>query len=935
MDSGYKNFRRRHVGPSAEQKQKMLQFLGCASEEALLDKVIPKSIRSDAPFSFPEVAEQDQLTYARNLAQKNVTIRSFLGMGYFSTFTPPVIQRNILENPGWYTQYTPYQPEISQGRLEALLNFQTMICELTGFSVANASLLDEGTAAAEAMMLSFAKNTDKSRTAFFIDKNSYPQTIAVIKGRAECLGIEVVVGSHTDFSAENLFFGALLQYPHVEGAVVDYRSFIADCHKHNVLVTMACDLLSLSMLVSPGELGADIAVGNSQRFGVPMGCGGPHAAFFATKNELARLVPGRIVGVTKDAHGHVSYRLALQTREQHIRREKALSNICTAQALLAIMAGAYAIYHGPDGLKSIAHRVHEIAKSFAKEAQDFGYDVVHAQFFDTVCVRTTDACQIVERCRQQGMNIRLVDDKTVCVAFDEMSEKNDVKALLACFGKNKEGAKFAKAFSLPTPFLRQDHYMTQEVFHRFHSETEMMRYLKRLENKDVSLVHSMIPLGSCTMKLNAASELMPVSWPEFANVHPFSPRDQRLGFATMFEELEKNLMAITGFDGVSLQPNSGAQGEFAGLKIIRAYHIARGDHHRHVCLIPTSAHGTNPASAAMAGFKIVNVRCDSQGNIDLVDLEAQALQHAKDLAAFMITYPSTHGVFEERVKDICAIVHKYGGQVYLDGANMNAQVGFCRPGDYGADVCHLNLHKTFSIPHGGGGPGSGPVLVKEHLKAFLPGDHSKAISAVSSAPYGNANVLCVSWAYIRMMGSQGLKDATATAILNANYIAKRLSAHYDILYRGNHDMVAHECIVDVRPFKDSVGISVFDIAKRLMDYGFHAPTVSFPVAGTLMIEPTESESLEEIDRFCDAMIAIYHEIKQVENGTLDRCDNPLKNAPHTIDVVTKEEWTHSYSRAVAAFPLAFVKERKVWPSVGRIDEAWGDRNFCCALPSSP
>lgn len=941
------SFSYRHIGPRDVDIKKMLQEISISSLEDLSSKVLPKSIQNLNYFDKEiPLSEEKMLEKAVKIASHNKVYRSYLGMGYHGSIVPPVIQRNILENPGWYTSYTPYQAEISQGRLEALLNFQTMISDLTGLPVANSSLLDEATAAAEAMSLSFAANKRKENKLYFISDLCHAQTIAVVKGRAECLGLEVIVGDiERLLTTKNGVFGALIQYPASNGAIKDYKPLIKACRENNVLVTLACDLLALVLLKSPGELGSDIAIGSSQRFGVPMGYGGPHAAFFAVRDNLKRLIPGRIVGVSKDVCGKTSYRLALQTREQHIRREKATSNICTAQALLAIMAGAYSVYHGAKGLKQIALDVNKKARIFALGLKRLGFSVGQKDFFDTVQVfmEHKQAENLIREALVKEINIRAFDKDSVTISFDETVDFSDVKDLLDVFSlvSTEPEADYTSVFldthsSIHDDFLRKDVILSNEVFNKYHSETEMMRYLKRLENKDISLVNSMIPLGSCTMKLNAASELMPVSYPSFNKLHPFVPEGQAKGYKLMISELEELLKKLTGFSAISFQPNSGSQGEFAGLKVIRAFHFSRGEGKRNVCLIPKSAHGTNPASASMAGLKVVAISCDAKGNIDLDDLRSKAQEFSDQLAAIMVTYPSTHGVFEENIIEICKITHENGGQVYLDGANMNAQLGLCRPSDYGADVCHLNLHKTFCIPHGGGGPGVGPIGVKEHLKSFLPGhvlnqsiSGDDSISSVAAAPYGSASILPISWSYIQMMGTDGLKKATQVAILNANYIAYRLCGYYDVLYKGASGLVAHECIVDVRPFKKTSDVSVFDIAKRLMDYGFHAPTVSFPVAGTLMIEPTESESKEELDRFCDAMISIREEIKKIETSEFDRKNNPLKNSPHTVEVLTSSKWDRPYSRELAAYPLDYLKETKFWPPVSRIDEAYGDRNFAC------
>ncbi|HEX7120226.1 MAG TPA: aminomethyl-transferring glycine dehydrogenase [Longimicrobiales bacterium] len=936
-------FVRRHVGPSDADIREMLDDLGYDSLDALVEAAIPEAIRLRRPLALDAArSEHEALGELREIASGNRIFRSYIGMGYHDTITPPVIQRNILENPGWYTAYTPYQAEISQGRLEALLNFQTMVIDLTGLPIANASLLDEATAAAEAMALSHA--VGKGRDVFFVSEACHPQTIEVVRTRARARGIEVVVGDHERFEFSDRVFGALLQFPATDGAVYDYRGFVDRAHEAGALVTVAADLLSLTLLTPPGEWGADIAVGSTQRFGVPLGYGGPHAAYFATKDEYKRQIPGRIIGVSHDASGRPALRMALQTREQHIRREKATSNICTAQVLLAVVASMYAVYHGPDGLRRIAERVHRLALVLAAGVRRLGYDVAHDTFFDTVRVEVgADARDaLLARARERGINLRPLGATAIGIALDETVSAGDVAELLAVFAGDRPVERTPEQLAAEVdaayaaPFARTSGYLTHPVFHRYHAEHELLRYVKRLEARDLSLTTSMIPLGSCTMKLNAAAEMLPITWPEFARLHPFAPAEQAAGYRELFAQLERWLAEISGFARVSLQPNAGSQGEFTGLMVIRAYHEARGDAQRDVCLIPQSAHGTNPASAAMAGLKVVVVKSDENGNIDVADLRAKAEQHRDRLAALMITYPSTHGIFETDVKEICRVVHENGGQVYLDGANMNAMVGLARPGDIGADVCHLNLHKTFCIPHGGGGPGMGPIGVAAHLAPFLPGHPvvetggEQAIGPVSAAPWGSPGILPISWMYIRMMGAEGLKRASEVAILNANYVAKRLEGHYPVLYRGRSGTVAHECIIDPRPLKATSGVDATDIAKRLMDYGFHAPTVSFPVAGTLMIEPTESESLEELDRFCDALIAIRDEIRGIEEGRYDRADNPLKNAPHTAEVVTADAWDRPYSRQQAAFPAPWTREHKFWPSVGLVDAAAGDRNLVCA-----
>ena len=944
LQSPASGFVRRHIGPRPADQTRMLAQLGYESRKALMAAAIPAPIRLNRELQLaPGLEEPAALARLRTMAEQNQVWRSFIGMGYSNTHTPPVIQRNILENPGWYTQYTPYQPEIAQGRLEALLNFQTMVTDLTGLEIANASLLDEGTAAAEAMTMSFNLRKQKAVKTFWVSASCHPQTIDVVKTRALPLGIEVLVGDHRQFNFDTSVFGVLLQYPATDGAIYDYRDFIAAAHGAGALVTVAADLLSLVLLQAPGEIGADIAVGNSQRFGVPLGYGGPHAAYFATRSAYARKLPGRLVGVSKDSQGHPALRLALQTREQHIRRDAATSNICTAQVLLAIIAGMYAVYHGPEGLGQIATRVHRLTVTLAQGLSKLGFTLGDAPYFDTLRVTTANqTAEIWQRAAAHQINLRQIDAQTLGISLDETTTTGDIQDLWAIFGGDAAIALVplldadTDAEILPVSLHRTTPYLSHPVFNCYRSETEMLRYIHRLQGKDLSLTTAMIPLGSCTMKLNATAEMVPITWPEFGQIHPFAPLEQTRGYQQLFTDLECWLAEITGFDGISLQPNAGAQGEYAGLLVIRAYHQQRGDHHRTVCLIPQSAHGTNPASAVMAGMKVVAVNCDDQGNIDIADLQAKAEQHRDRLAALMVTYPSTHGVFEAGIRDICEIIHANGGQAYMDGANMNAQVGLCRPADFGADVCHLNLHKTFCIPHGGGGPGVGPIGVKAHLTPFLPGHGliegvggQAAIGAVTSAPWGSASILPISWMYIAMMGTRGLRQATEVAILNANYIARRLAGDYDILYTGQNGLVAHECIVDVRPFKKSADIGVEDVAKRLIDYGFHPPTMSWPVAGTIMVEPTESESLAELDRFCDAMIAIRAEIRAIEEGRADRANNLLKNAPHTsADLVS--DWNRPYSRVQAVFPTAWTRDAKFWPAVNRIDQAYGDRNLMCS-----
>ncbi|MEO1763913.1 MAG: aminomethyl-transferring glycine dehydrogenase [Cyanobacteria bacterium J06629_18] len=952
------SFAERHIGPSSDDVSKMLKILGFDNLEQLIDKAVPQTIRSEGSLKLPSAqSEYAALASLKEIAEKNQVFRSFIGMGYYDCITPGVIQRNILENPGWYTAYTPYQPEIAQGRLEALLNFQTVITDLTGLEIANASLLDEATAAAEAMSMSYGVCKNKADT-FFVSQECHPQTIAVLQTRAEPLGIKIVVGNHKTFDFSQPIFGAIVQYPATDGSIYDYRDFVAQVHESGALVTVAADPLSLTLLTPPGEFGADIAVGSTQRFGIPLGYGGPHAAYFATKEKYKRQVPGRIVGLSKDVQGKPALRLALQTREQHIRREKATSNICTAQVLLAVMASMYAVYHGPDGIKKIAQKIHYLTANLAEALKQLDYSIENEYFFDTLRVNLGKRSKkdILERCQTKKINLRIYDDNSVGISLDETTTEADVEDLLEIFSlENKfdfcwEGLNNLKSKIQNPKLIRTSDFLTHPTFNRYHSETELLRYLHQLEAKDLSLTTSMIPLGSCTMKLNATAEMIPVSWAEFGKIHPFAPLSQVRGYSLLFEQLEKWLGEITGFAGISLQPNAGSQGEYAGLLSIRRYHQSRGEAHRNICLIPTSAHGTNPASAVMCGMKVVAVACDSEGNIDIDDLKDKTQKHADKLAALMVTYPSTHGVFEEGIKEICEIVHTHGGQVYMDGANMNAQVGICRPGDFGADVCHLNLHKTFCIPHGGGGPGMGPIGVAAHLVPFLPGNpvtrngeentnpkskirNPKSTGAVSAAPWGSASILVISWMYIAMMGADGLTEATKVAILNANYMAKRLEKHYPVLYAGKNGLVAHECILDLRSLKKTANIEIDDIAKRLMDYGFHAPTVSWPVAGTVMVEPTESESLEELDRFCDAMISIREEVAQIEAGKVDAQDNVLKNAPHTAESLIVGEWNHPYTREQAAYPAPWTKEHKFWVAVSRIDAAFGDRNLICSCPS--
>jgi glycine dehydrogenase len=943
-------FARRHLGPDAAEQAEMLRLLDQPSLDALVDAAVPPAIRLPRPLDLPPTAgESAALAELRSLAAQNQVFRSFIGAGYYGTHTPGVVQRNILENPGWYTAYTPYQAEISQGRLEALLNFQTMVCDLTGLEIANASMLDEGTAAAEAMMLCHRVKLGESHapSAFFVDAACHPQTIDLVRTRARPLNVEVLVGDHRTFAFRPDVFGALVQYPDTQGNITDFTDFFVRAHAASALCIAATDLLALTLLRPPGEFGADVAVGSAQRFGVPMGFGGPHAGFLATKDAYKRQMPGRLVGVSKDAQGNPALRLALGTREQHIRREKATSNICTAQVLLAVMASMYAVYHGPTGLKRIARRVGLLTQLLADGLRVAGLQVNAAPVFDTLTVRGVNAAPVHAAAAAAGFNLRAVDAATIGVSLDETTTVEEVQALIGCFtgragrlGSPSNEADGPAVRPYPAPFARTSPFLTASVFNSYQGEHEMLRYIRRLEAKDLSLCHSMISLGSCTMKLNATTEMLPVTWPEWCGLHPFAPADQTRGYQRLIADLEKWLAEITGFAAASLQPNAGSQGEYAGLLAIRGYHAARGEGHRHVCLIPTSAHGTNPASAAMCGMKVVPVACDPQGNIEVADLRAKAAAHAKDLAALMVTYPSTHGVFEAAICDICAIVHEHGGQVYMDGANMNAQVGLTSPGHIGADVCHLNLHKTFAIPHGGGGPGVGPICVAAHLAPFLPGhvaglppseieNRKSEIGAVSSAPWGSASILVIPWLYIRMMGAAGLTDATKVAILNANYVARRLALHFPVLYQGAGDLVAHECILEFRSWKKH-GLEVEDVAKRLMDYGYHAPTMSFPVPGTLMIEPTESESKRELDRFCDALIAIHGEMEAVARGVADKADNPLKHAPHTAAAVCADTWPHAYSREQAAFPDRWTRASKFWPAVGRVDNVYGDRNLVCS-----
>jgi len=928
------DFSRRHIGPDLAEQQEMLSQLGLKSIDALIDKTIPKTIQTKIGLHIGQgLDEFSLLKKIKGIASKNIVARSYIGMGYYGTITPPVIQRNILENPGWYTAYTPYQAEISQGRLEALVNFQTMVTDMTGLDIANGSLLDEATAAAEAMIMLF--HSAQKRNRFLVAENCHPQTIDVLKTRANPIGIELSIQSTDTFDFSDDVFGALIQYPATDGKVVNYSDLCQKAHDQGVAIAMATDLLSLALLPSPGDMGADVAIGSSQRFGVPMGFGGPHAAFMAVKEKYKRKMPGRIIGVSVDRHGNPAYRMALQTREQHIRRDRATSNICTSQVLLAVMAGMYAVYHGAEGIRAIAKRIHGKTKDLATALSAGGYHIVHDQFFDTIRIGLNNIPddEIKNRAEFSNMNFRYYDNGDVGIALDETVSPGDLSDILTVFKTEKSSR--TNGFDLQD--ARANDFLTHSVFSNYHTETEMMRYLHRLETKDLTLNTSMISLGSCTMKLNAAAEMMPITWPEFAYLHPFAPADQTQGYSALAKTLSDWLMDMTGLQGCSLQPNSGAQGEYAGLLVIRAFHLDNGNNHRNICLIPASAHGTNPASAVMCGMKVVVVECDDNGNIDFKDLKAKAEQHQETLAAIMVTYPSTHGVFEEAIGDICNIVHDNGGQVYLDGANLNAMVGLARIGEFGADVCHINLHKTFAIPHGGGGPGMGPICVANHLIPFLPGhpilnNSETAIHAVSAAPMGSAGILPISWAYIAMLGDDGLKASTEIAILNANYMAHKLQSYFPILYRGAQGYSAHEFILDLRPLKKESGISDEDVAKRLIDYGYHAPTMSFPVPGTLMIEPTESESKKELDRFCDAMIAIKNEIDDVINGRMDAEDNPLKNAPHTAHAIASDEWNHPYSRQKAAYPAPYLNNHKYWPSVGRIDNAYGDRNLICTCP---
>ena len=938
----FNSFALRHIGLSQADIESLLDQLGYKDLEEFSRSVLPENIFIDQKLELNDaMSEEDALKAIKEISKANSVYRSFIGQGYYGTVTPKVILRNVFENPGWYTSYTPYQAEISQGRLEALINFQTMVGDLTGFEIANASLLDEATAAAESMTL--ARRIGKSKSQkFFVDQNCFPQTISVVTARAKPIGIEVIVGDPqklTDLKEET-YFGALLQYPGNDGAITDFSQEIKSVHENNGLVIMATDLLALTLLKSPGELGADIAIGSSQRFGVPLGFGGPHAAFIATKEQYKRSLPGRLIGASIDADGRVAYRLALQTREQHIRREKATSNICTAQALLAIMAGFYAAYHGPEGLKQIAQSVHTKAIALAKEVNEVGYALKSSNFFDTVTIHTESKTkEVFSAAQQQMMNIRMLDENYISISLDETTSDQEVQSITKLFKDIAKKDEVVSSYDLPSDILRSSKYLTHPVFHLYRTETEMLRYIRKLCDKDIALDRAMIPLGSCTMKLNAASEMIPVGWEEFSNIHPYAPEDQVAGYKTLIEDLEIKLSEITGYAAVSLQPNAGSQGEYAGLLAIDAFHRSNGDQQRKICLIPESAHGTNPASAQMAGMRVVPISCDKKGNIDIENLKEKAVQYSEELAAIMITYPSTHGVFETTVTEVCKIIHDHGGKVYIDGANLNAMVGLCKPGEFGGDVSHLNLHKTFCIPHGGGGPGVGPIGVVEDLVPHLPSDPltykqtSNNVGPVSATNFGSASILPISWMYIQMMGASGLRKATQVAILSANYIAQKLSSHYKILYTGKNGLIAHECILDIRPLKELCGVEVDDIAKRLIDYGFHAPTMSFPVPGTLMIEPTESESLVELDRFIEAMISIRDEINQVVEGTYSIEDSPLRNAPHCAEKVTSDNWQYEYSRSMAAYPVELKGRNKYWPPIGRVDNVYGDKNLMCSCPS--
>ena len=938
----FDSFALRHIGLSQTDIDLLLDQLGYKDLEDFSKSVLPKNIFIEEKLDLSDaMSEEEALKVLKEISKENAVYRSFIGQGYYGTVTPKVILRNVFENPGWYTSYTPYQAEISQGRLEALINFQTMVGDLTGFEIANASLLDEATAAAESMTLAHRVGKSKSQR-FFIDQNCFPQTISVVTARAKPIGIEVMVGDPKQLTdlKEETYFGALLQYPGNDGAVIDFSQEIVSMHAQNGLVIMATDLLALTLLKSPGEMGADIAIGSSQRFGVPLGFGGPHAAFMATKEKYKRSLPGRLVGASIDEDGRTAYRLALQTREQHIRREKATSNICTAQALLAIMAGFYAAYHGPAGLKQIAQSVRSKATALAKGINELGYDLKSSSFFDTVTIHTESRTQeIFSTAQDQLINLRMLDANHISISLDETVTDLEIKNITKLFKDLSKKEKVVLSFELPIDIIRSTEYLTHPVFHLYRTETEMLRYIRKLCDKDIALDRAMIPLGSCTMKLNATSEMIPVGWEEFSNIHPYAPYDQTAGYKILINDLEAKLSEITGYSAVSLQPNAGSQGEYAGLLAIDAFHRSNGDPQRKICLIPESAHGTNPASAQMAGMNVVPISCDKKGNIDLEDLSEKASQHSNELAAIMITYPSTHGVFETTVTEVCQIIHDHGGKVYIDGANFNAMVGLCKPGEFGGDVSHLNLHKTFCIPHGGGGPGVGPIGVVKDLAPHLPSDpltcepSSKNVGPVSATNFGSASILPISWMYIQMMGASGLRKATQVAILSANYIAQKLSPHFKILYTGKNGLIAHECIIDIRPLKELCGVEVDDIAKRLIDFGFHAPTMSFPVPGTLMIEPTESESLAELDRFIEAMICIRHEITQVEDGTYSIEESPLRNAPHCAEKVISDDWQQKYSRSVAAYPVDLKGRNKYWPPIGRVDNVYGDKNLMCSCPS--
>ena len=936
------SFALRHIGLSQADIENLLKQLGYKDLEDFSKSVLPENIFTEEKLGLDDaLSEEEALKALKEISKKNIVYRSFIGQGYYGTVTPKVILRNVFENPGWYTSYTPYQAEISQGRLEALINFQTMVGDLAGFEIANASLLDEATAAAESMTLAHRVGKSKSQK-FFIDQNCFPQTISVVTSRAKPIGIEVVIGDPQKLIElkEETYFGALLQYPGNDGAVIDFSRVIEGIHNQNGLAVMATDLLSLTILKSPGEMGADIAIGSSQRFGVPLGFGGPHAAFMATKEKYKRSLPGRLVGASVDASGKTAYRLALQTREQHIRREKATSNICTAQALLAIMAGFYAAYHGPEGLKQIAQSVHSKTNALATKINELGYDLRSSVFFDTISIHTKSQTQeIFSAAHDQLMNIRVLDEDHISISLDETTTNQEVNKIVKFFKPIERKEKVILSFDLPVDLQRSSKYLTHPVFHMYRTETEMLRYIRKLSDKDIALDRAMIPLGSCTMKLNATSEMIPVGWEEFSNIHPYAPNDQTVGYKILIEDLETQLSEITGYSAISLQPNAGSQGEYAGLLAIDAFHKKNGDHQRKICLIPESAHGTNPASAQMAGMKVVAINCDKKGNIDLEDLKEKAEKYSTELAAIMITYPSTHGVFETTVAEVCTIIHGHGGKVYIDGANFNAMVGVCKPGSFGGDVSHLNLHKTFCIPHGGGGPGVGPIGVAKDLVPHLPTDplvyepSSNNVGPVSATNFGSASILPISWMYIQMMGASGLRKATQVAILSANYIAQKLSPYYKILYTGKNGLIAHECILDIRPLKELCGVEVDDIAKRLIDFGFHAPTMSFPVPGTLMIEPTESESLAELDRFIEAMICIRDEIGKVEDGTYAIDESPLRNAPHCAEKVTSDDWEYKYSRSLAAYPVDLKGRNKYWPPVGRVDNVYGDKNLMCSCPS--